>query len=108
LPAIDSPSSTIVPLSGRWTPVNRLKMVVLPAPLGPIKPTSSPQPTARSTSSTARTPPNAFDNPRAWSAGPWSVTSDALLGAARCEQTLRTQNHDAHEHEPIGDDAVIG
>ena len=36
----------------------RLKSVVLPAPLGPIRPNSSPRPTANETALTAMTPPN--------------------------------------------------
>src|ERR1700730_10896472 len=39
--------------------------VVLPAPLGPISPTSSPASISRSTPATARTPPKLTDTPRA-------------------------------------------
>ena len=37
--------------------------VVLPAPFGPIRPTSCPSSTARSTSSTACTPPKRTERP---------------------------------------------
>jgi len=39
--------------------------VVLPAPFGPIRPTSSPGSMSKSTPATARTPPKLTDTPRA-------------------------------------------
>src|SRR5262244_4203995 len=54
---MSSPSNTIEPRLGRRNPVNRLKQVVLPAPLGPIRPTISPLSTVRSTRLTAASPP---------------------------------------------------
>ena len=38
LPVKFTPSSTILPSVGEYTPVRRLNTVVLPAPLGPISP----------------------------------------------------------------------
>ena len=38
LPVIFLPSRTILPVSGLYTPVSKLKIVVFPAPLGPIRP----------------------------------------------------------------------
>ena len=40
--AFPSFSNSIVPSLGTYTPVNMLNNVVLPAPFGPIRPTSSP------------------------------------------------------------------
>jgi hypothetical protein len=37
-PAIDAPSNSTSPEVGVYTPVMTLKTVVLPAPLGPIRP----------------------------------------------------------------------
>src|ERR1051326_3694932 len=37
------PSSSMEPSSGLYTPVIRLKMVVLPAPFGPMRPYRSPE-----------------------------------------------------------------
>src|SRR5215470_8167429 len=54
---MSSPSKTIEPRVGRRKPVKRLKQVVLPAPLGPIRPTISPLSTVRSTRLTAASPP---------------------------------------------------
>ena len=42
---------------GISNPVTRLMVVLLPAPLGPMTPSVSPQRTSRSTPSTAATPP---------------------------------------------------
>src|SRR5689334_1667889 len=57
------PSTTTRPAVGcRW-PVMRLNSVDLPAPFGPITAAISPSATARSTSLTARKPPNDLDRP---------------------------------------------
>ena len=53
----DGRRTVIDPTSGRSSPLIRLNDVVLPAPLGPIRLTSSPAPTARSRPLTAITPP---------------------------------------------------
>ena len=37
-PPISVPSSTMLPVSGLYTPVSRLNTVVFPAPFGPIRP----------------------------------------------------------------------
>src|SRR2546421_8015207 len=47
------PATRALPLLGRSRPTSILMVVVLPAPLGPRKPNSSPAPTSRSRSSTA-------------------------------------------------------
>src|SRR6058998_4315119 len=60
-PAISRSRRRIAPPSGTRAPVIRLKSVVLPDPLGPMTPISSPSATAKLTSLTARTPPNAFE-----------------------------------------------
>src|SRR5438132_112902 len=46
------PATRALPLLGRSRPTSILMVVVLPAPLGPRKPNSSPAPTSRSRSST--------------------------------------------------------
>src|SRR5215218_2336952 len=57
------PSTTTEPLSGRSNPVMQLTSVVFPAPLGPIRPTTSRRPTSRSTSLSAWTPWNERETP---------------------------------------------
>src|SRR5215216_3074421 len=52
------------PASGGKTPVIMLKIVVLPAPLGPISAVVSPLGSEKDRSWTARTPPNTFSRPR--------------------------------------------
>ena len=51
------PSNSALPLSAAIWPFNRLKQVVLPAPLGPIRASSSPEARLKLTSRTACTPP---------------------------------------------------
>ena len=43
LPLSTWPFSSTLPSVGAYTPVSRLKTVVLPAPLGPMSPASSPE-----------------------------------------------------------------
>src|SRR5256885_14480324 len=68
----DRPSMRTVPELGRYTRVTTLKSVVLPAPLGPIRATTSPAPTPKDTRSRATTPPNR--TLRSWT----SSTADTL------------------------------
>ena len=55
------PLTLIVP-SALTNPVIASMHVVLPAPFGPISPTSAPAPTSNDTSDTARTAPNRTDS----------------------------------------------
>src|SRR5690242_4652560 len=62
-PVMSRPSTTTRPAVGcRW-PVMRLNSVDLPAPFGPITAAISPSATTRSTSLTARKPPNDLERP---------------------------------------------
>ena len=69
-PVIARPSSVTVPRSGSNSPEIRLKAVVLPAPLGPIRACRLRSATAMSTPSTARVPPNDLVSPCARRTGP--------------------------------------
>ena len=64
-PVTSSPPSTTRPRVGRWKPVIALTSVVLPAPLGPISPKTSPFLIEIETPSTAASPSK------------WTVTSKA-------------------------------
>ena len=88
------PSSSTRPATGFWNPLSTLRKVVLPAPLGPMRPTISPGLTSKSTSSRARTPLKETPIPSVRSAGPLmsaprprqhgaSGTYDGLISAAR-------------------------
>src|SRR5688500_16089655 len=54
-------SNTISPASGAYTPAMTLKMVVLPAPLGPISPLMLPSGISKEASCTARRPRKDFE-----------------------------------------------
>jgi hypothetical protein len=61
---MSSPAKATVPANGT-NPLMASMKVVLPAPFGPIRPTSWPSSTSRSTSIKARTPPNETEMLRA-------------------------------------------
>src|SRR6266516_6745241 len=62
-PAISAPSNTIDPAVGTSVPDSMLKIVLLPEPLGPIRPRISPCSTRNDTLLTAVKPPKRFTNP---------------------------------------------
>src|ERR1043165_3011100 len=63
------PSSQMLPDVGRSTPVRRLMIVVLPAPLGPISAWRAPFSTESDTLSVAMMPPKFFSKPLVSSTG---------------------------------------
>src|SRR6478735_3415300 len=84
--------------------------VVLPAPLGPINPTSSPGSTSRSTSTTAWTPPNdteMFRADRTVTAHPADASERAPASerpATACvagERSERSSAHPGHHLLPV-------
>src|SRR5439155_2062734 len=100
------PSNVISPASGRWTPLTQLSSVVLPAPLGPITPSTSPSATSNVTPSSAATPPNRLVTPFSERS---AATSDPRL-AERPPQVGQRQPrgaaqevHEAAGHEDHGD-----
>ncbi len=64
--AMSRPSRLTSPADGRSRPARRRRSVVLPAPFGPMIPTSSPRLTARSTPVTIGTAPARQLTPLAW------------------------------------------
>ncbi|CFW38173.1 Uncharacterised protein [Bordetella pertussis] len=60
MPTSSWPSSLTEPVVAGSCPPTMLKVVDLPAPLGPINASSSPAARSKLMSSTARTPPNAL------------------------------------------------
>ena len=56
-PAIDLPRNLMSPAAMGWMPVTAFSVVVLPAPLAPIRLTSSPSTTLKLTPLTAWMPP---------------------------------------------------
>src|SRR5215470_15824549 len=65
MPTISRLSSMIEPLSGRNAPATKLMVVVLPEPLGPIRPTISPRRSSAENSWTAMMPPKCLCSVRA-------------------------------------------
>src|ERR1700730_10922254 len=75
----------------------RLKLVVLPAPFGPISATVSFSATVKLTSCTARSPPNRLLRPR--------MTSAAAIFASLCPRRFAAAKStlirlDEHAHQP--------
>src|SRR6476659_2553574 len=95
-PTISRPKADTDPVSGRKNPVIRLKLVVLPAPFGPISATVSPSFTEKPTSWTARNPPNSLLKFRITSA---SAIERRLDHAATCAHARRINFAD-ESHDP--------
>src|SRR6059058_438385 len=72
-PAISEPSNRIEPDVGASVPESILKIVLLPEPLGPIRPRISPWSTLNDTLLTAVKPPNRFTSPLTSSTVPLSL-----------------------------------
>ena len=62
-PAISSPANLTEPAVGAYMPAMQLKIVLLPEPFGPIRPTISPSLTSNETLETAVKPPNILVRP---------------------------------------------
>src|SRR5262245_16115850 len=113
-----SPSKTMEPAVGRRKPLRRLKQVVLPAPLGPMRPTISPFSTVRSTWLTAARPPKWRVRSRVSSSGiasgrrarrgrrgrPPPPKSRELLGQR--DKTAR-QEQDRQQHRDREEDRLV-
>src|SRR4051812_40449147 len=102
-PAIGWPANWIVPASGGIKPVMTLNSVVLPAPFGPITLKISPGCTARSTPSTAATPPKCRFKPRTSSSGATDVVTSRPP-----DQAARPEPDHQQQQQAVQDVAVIG
>src|SRR2546429_1316188 len=71
-PAISDPANSIEPAVGTSVPDSMLKIVLLPEPLGPIRPRISPCSTLNDTLLTAVKPPKRFTRP-------WTSSTTVLL-----------------------------
>src|SRR5918997_1409806 len=69
-PVTSVPSKATVPAFGRMKPATMAKVVVLPAPFGPISAVMAPAGTSKSTLLTAWRPPKRTDRPRTSSTAP--------------------------------------
>src|SRR6202165_4220123 len=98
---------------GRMSPVTRLTSVVLPAPLGPIKPKMVASLISSDTPSTACTPPNerltAVSCSRALTrspARPPARRDDG--GAAPTDDSLGPEDDDEDQDDPVDDVPISG
>src|SRR5438132_2254590 len=103
----------MLPLCERMYPVTRLTSVVLPAPLGPIKPKMVPCSISRDTSSTAWTPPN--DRLTLVSCSSALTGSPARPPARRddgeaapADDALWPEDDDQDQDDPVDDVAIGG
>src|SRR5437667_552336 len=91
----------ISPSSGARNPESRLKTVVFPAPLGPMRPTISPSATVRSSPSTARRPPKRLESPRTSSR--LSARSSTIARGAPGSGALGQEEHHGDEERAVHD-----
>src|SRR5665213_3042675 len=96
---MSAPRKRIVPAVGRASPDRQLKKVLLPAPFGPIRPSSSPASSIRSAPSTARNAPNALTMPLASS----STARPPAGQPPAFRQHARTDAGDQHDDNAVGD-----
>src|SRR6476469_7034740 len=96
-PVMSRPSKAIRPASGLWKPATAANSVVLPAPLGPIRPTISPARTSSDAWSTAFNPPNALETAR--------TSSMTRPAAKQAGETVGQAGDDEDEHRAIDDQA---
>src|SRR5262245_14161775 len=100
-PARSRPSKRMLPRSGCRPPPIRLNSVVLPAPFGPMMPTASPCPIARSSASATMIEPKLFFKP---------ATSSSMMRqiVARSGDRLHlAADGDGRRRPVVGDDDII-
>ena len=86
---VNGPAMRALPWVGLSNPASTRSVVVLPAPLGPRRPTTSPAPTVNDTSSTARAPPNSRTSPATSMTGAISRQRSMKLRKGRVEPGKR-------------------
>src|SRR5512138_1110478 len=99
-PAMSHPEKRTLPADGAWTPVITLKAVVLPAPLGPMSPTSSPGNTDSRNPSRALSPPNARVTPSTASSGIGALPASSRARGDRPFERREEPPELAHPHDP--------
>src|SRR6266478_3568476 len=84
-PVMSSSWKRIEPAVGRSAPATRLKVVLLPDPFGPMRPTISPSRTSKDTRLTARKPPKRLESSVATSISTPTIVPSPSGNAARRE-----------------------
>src|SRR6185312_8123949 len=95
-PVMSWPCRVMRPVSGLWKPAMVANSVVLPAPLGPIRPTISPERTSSEAWSTALRPPNALESAR---------TSSMAAASEQAGEAVGQAGHDQDQHRAVDDQA---
>src|SRR5436305_15322076 len=100
-----TPSSAIRPSLRGVLPARQLKMVVLPAPFGPIRPMISPSSIVRSAPATARRLPKVFETFSALSniLAPPKLRRDAVPHFVQPTRLETRDHHDDAAIENIGE-----
>src|SRR5580704_8062447 len=94
------PSTNTRPAVGCRCPLMRLNSVDLPAPFGPMTAAISPSATARSTSDTARQPPNDLERPRTSSiCGPLPLAADPGDASRQSPDDPAGEGEQQHEQD---------
>src|SRR6266702_3827944 len=106
------PSNTMVPVSAKCAPAIAFRSVLLPDPLGPIRPWNVPASTSMSTPSSARSVRNVLLTPRICNstmapspAAPApAVGADAFpVGDENAQNSLGLEHHDGQQDQPQDD-----
>src|SRR3982751_5297169 len=95
-PVMSRPAKVMRPESGWWKPAMAANSVVLPAPLGPIRPTISPWRTSSEAVSTALRPPNALESSR---------TSSMAAAPQEAREAVGPAGDDQDKHGAVDDQA---
>src|SRR6185295_11547724 len=99
----------ISPRSGGRKPESRLNAVVLPAPLGPMRPSTSPRAISSERSRTATNPPKRLEIPETWRSGGTGLSGRAGPEAAQGRVgALREEKHHRDQQEAVGDQVRAG
>src|SRR5215218_703770 len=101
-----SPSSRILPSSGRWKPVIVLSRVLLPAPLSPISPSTSPSLTCRSTPLRTDTAPKFLTTPSTRRKSEPFVEPFSIMPPLRRATLLRRRKYHCDQDGDAQDDVV--
>src|SRR3990172_5201245 len=96
------PPNRISPESGTSAPATTLKIVVSPAPFGPISPTIAPSATSNDAPTTARRPRNDFET--SWTTSNVIASApllEAELARKRGPDPVRQEHHDHEQHHAV-------
>src|SRR3954451_23625020 len=103
-PVRSRPANTTRPATGWTTPPTALTSDDLPAPLGPTRPTISPESTCRPTLSTAKNGPYRTVMPESSSIDAAKIVfHDALVGEDVARRTVGDLLAGEQDHDPIGE-----